>query len=63
MFGMTAGTAWELEAERRVELAHAGRTAYRPDCTPAAGGAVLWLRSLFGSMPEAPPVNWKDVRT
>ncbi|MEX0630710.1 MAG: hypothetical protein WEE67_06335 [Chloroflexota bacterium] len=63
MFGMTAATAWELEAERRVELAQRARYA----SGPAAGdgrenGLFASLRRLAGSLRQAPAAGLRDVR-
>lgn len=63
MFGMTAVTAFELEGERRRELA----TAYRParaevvarrEVRPTAS-----LRRLIGSLRQIPAGGLEDLRT
>ncbi|HEX9634046.1 MAG TPA: hypothetical protein VGB34_00960 [Candidatus Limnocylindria bacterium] len=64
MFGMTAATAWELEAERRVELAQ--RSRYAPDSKARAGGEAGLLASLLrltGSLRQGSSAGLKDLRT
>lgn len=63
MFGMTAVTAWELEAERRRELAFSCRAI--PDSktiTRRDAGPVVSLLRLIGAVRQAPPAGWEDVR-
>jgi len=64
MFGMTATTAWELEAERRVELAQRPRYAAGPGARDGReNGLFAALRRLAGSLRQAPTAGLKDVRT
>ena len=64
MFGMTATTAWELEAERRVELAQRGRYGSGPVARDGReNGLFAALRRLAGSLRQAPASGLKDVRT
>jgi hypothetical protein len=64
MFGMTATTAWELEAERRVELAQRARYAAGPAARDGReNGLFAALRRLAGSLRQAPAAGLKDVRT
>jgi hypothetical protein len=63
MFGMTATTAWELEAERRVELAqharHASGAAARDGLE---NGLFAAMRRLAGSLRQAPAADLRDVQ-
>lgn len=64
MFGMTGATAWELEAERRVELAQRARYASGPSARDGReDGLYAALRRLAGSLRQAPVAGLKDVRT
>jgi hypothetical protein len=64
MFGTTATTAWELEAERRVELAQRSRHAIRPKGFDGRkSGFIGSLRRWTGSLGHAPWPGLKDVRT
>jgi hypothetical protein len=71
MFGNNATTAWELEAERRVELAQRARQARdaKRQARDLRTGAVResgLLTSLLrwaGSLREAPSAGLRDVRT
>lgn len=64
MFGTTPVTAWELEAERRRELAMPWRLAYRPEREQRRRYRPhLGLRQLVESLRQAPPAGWEDVRT
>ena len=64
MFGMTATTAWELEAERRVELAQRSRSATRQKAHEGRkSGFIGSLRRWTGSLGQAPWPGLKDVRT
>lgn len=64
MFGMTAATAWELEAERRVELASRARPASRTEAFAGGErGLLATLRRLTGSLRQASPAGLKDLRT
>jgi len=64
MFGTTATTAWELEAERRVELAQRARYASGPTARDGRhNGLFAALRRLAGSLRQAPAAGLKDVRT
>jgi len=64
MFGMTAATAWELEAERRVELAQRPRYASDADArTRRENRLFASLRRLTGSLGQAPSADLKDLRT
>jgi len=64
MFGMTAATAWELEAERRVELAQRGRYASGPEArTGRENRLFATLRRLTGSLRQTPSAGLKDLRT
>ena len=64
MFGMTAVTAWELEAERRRELASSWRPLPRPDVIPRQRARpIVSLRRLIGFLGQVPPSGWEDVRT
>ena len=64
MFGMTATTAWELEAERRVELAQRARYASGPAAHDGReNGLFAALRRLAGSLRQAPAAGMKDMRT
>jgi hypothetical protein len=65
MFGSTATTAWELEAERRVELAQRARLAR--DAKAARGdresGLLASLLKWAVSLRQAPSAGLKDART
>jgi len=63
MFGMTAATAWELEAERRVELASRTRPASSEVRVGRDGVLLATLRRLTGSLRQAAPAGLKDLRT
>jgi hypothetical protein len=64
MFGMTAATAWELEAERRVESAQRGRYESGPAARDGLeSGLFAALRRVAGSLRQAPAAGLKDVRT
>jgi len=63
MFGMTAATAWELEAERRVELASRTRPASSEVRVGRDGVLLPTLRRLTGSLRHAAPAGLKDLRT
>ncbi len=64
MFGVTAATAWELEAERRVELASRSRPASNSEVRVGRDGVLLaTLRRLTGSLRQAAPAGLKNLRT
>lgn len=64
MFGMSAATAWELEAERRVELAYRARPASRSDAYAGRErGLLASLRRLTGSLRQAAPAGLNNLRT
>ena len=64
MFGMTAATAWELEAERRVELAQRARYASSSEARARReNGLFASLRRLTGSLRQASSAGLKDLRT
>ncbi len=64
MFGMAAATAWELEAERRVELASRTRPASSSEVRVGRDGVLLaTLRRLTGSLRQAAPAGLKNLRT
>jgi hypothetical protein len=64
MFGMTATTAWELEAERRVELAQRERYASGPAARDGRENGLFGaMRRLAGSLRQAPAAGLKDLRT
>jgi hypothetical protein len=64
MFGMTAATAWELEAERRVELASRATPASRSEAFAGRErGLLASLRRLTTSLRQAAPAGLKDLRT
>jgi len=61
---MTATTAWELEAERRVELAQRARYASGPAAPDGReNGLFAALRRLAGSLRQASPAALKNLRT
>lgn len=65
MFGNTATTAWELEAERRVELAQGARLARDAKAARPAGerGLLASLLKWAGSPRQTPSAGLKDART
>ncbi|HEX9737971.1 MAG TPA: hypothetical protein VGA91_01960 [Candidatus Limnocylindria bacterium] len=64
MFGMTAATAWELEAERRVELASRARPASSSEARAGReAGLLASLLRLTGSLRQASSAGLKDLRT
>ena len=65
MFGNTATTAWELEAERRVELAERARLARDAKTARPApeSGLLASLLKWAGSLRQAPSAGFKDART
>jgi hypothetical protein len=64
MFGTTPATAWELEAERRVELAYRARPASGSEAFAGRQrGLLASLRRLTGSLRQAAPAGLKDLRT
>jgi hypothetical protein len=64
MFGMTATTAWELEAERRVELASRARPASRTEALAGGErGLLAALLRLTGSLRQAAPAGLKNLQT
>jgi hypothetical protein len=63
MFGMTATTASELEAERRVELAQRRRYESGPAARDGLeNGLFAAVRRLAGSLRQAPAADLRDVR-
>jgi len=63
MFGMTAATAWELDAERRHELVMAwkaprSRAVPGPEARP-----FVSFRRLVSGLRRMAPANWEDLRT
>jgi hypothetical protein len=63
MFGTTATTAWEIEAERRVELAQRGRYESGPAARDGReNGLFVALRRLAGSLRQAPAAGVRDLR-
>lgn len=65
MFGNTATTAWELEAERRVELAQRARLARDAKAARPAreSGLLASLLKWASSLRQAPSAGLKDART
>ena len=63
MFGMTAVTAWELEAERRQELAISWKSPATEPVPRRDRGRTVFLRRLVDALRQAPPAGWEDVRT
>lgn len=62
MFGTTPVTAWELEAERRRELAMPWRTAPRAEREARhLARPSFSLRRLVESLRQPPRAGWKDV--
>ncbi|MGH2483755.1 MAG: hypothetical protein ACRDE9_04790, partial [Candidatus Limnocylindria bacterium] len=64
MFGMTGTTAWELEAERRVELAQRARQARDANVARTVRESSL-LASLLrwaGSLRQTASAGLKDAR-
>jgi hypothetical protein len=63
MFGLTPTTAWELEAERRVELAQRARHASGPAAHDGReNGLFAALRRLAGSLRQMPAAGVRDLR-
>jgi hypothetical protein len=65
MFGNTATTAWELEAERRVELAQRARLGRDAKAARSGreSGLLASLMKWAGSWRQAPSGGLKDART
>jgi hypothetical protein len=65
MFGNTATTAWELEAERRVELAQRAKLAREAKAARPARerGLLASLLKWAGALRQAPSAGLKDART
>ncbi len=65
MFGNSPMTAWELEADRRRELAASYRPAHRPSEVAARrdGPAASDRRLLFGWRLGARLNRWEDARS
>lgn len=62
MFGTTPLTAWELEADRRRELAMSWRPP-RVEPAPRPERRSVSLRRLIDSWRHIPPAGLEDVRT
>jgi hypothetical protein len=63
MFGMTAVTAFELEAERRRELATSWKPMPTVETAPRRARRSVSLRRLVSAPTPVPATNWEDVRT
>jgi hypothetical protein len=63
MFGMTPMTAWELEADRRRELASAPRLAARRPLSVRRDGPEAADRRLLVGWRPARFNQWDDART
>ena len=65
MFGTMPVTSFELEAERRRELATSWKPVRTVEPVPhrEARPMVVSLRRLVGSLTRVPPAGWEDVRT
>ena len=64
MFGIMPVTSFELEAERRRELATLGKFAYTMEPSPRRPRRPLAsLRRLFRPLNRVPTAGWEDVRT
>jgi hypothetical protein len=64
MFGSTPTTAWELEAERRVEMAQRARQARESKPRAARnGGLFASLLRWAGSLRQTPSAGLKDAHT
>ncbi len=65
MFGNSPMTAWELEADRRRELAASYRPAHRPVevATRRDGPAASDRRLLFGWRLTPRLGRWEDARS
>ena len=63
MFGYTPATAFELEAERRRELAMAWRPPRAESVARRQARPMASLRRFIGSLRQLPQAGWEDVRT
>lgn len=63
MFGMTAVTAFELEAERRRELAMAYRPPRAEIVSRREFRPTASLRRFIGSLRQIPAGGLEDLRT
>ena len=63
MFGMTAATAWELDAERRREQAMAWKAPRSPEIRGPDARPSIWFRRLVSSLRRTPAAGWDNLRT
>jgi hypothetical protein len=64
MFGTMPVTSFELEAERRRELASSWKFVHPTESAPHRPRRPLAsLRRLFGPFNRVPNAGWEDLRT